>query len=156
MKITPAGIEKFLALLAETPDRMTVLTHGLDDAHLRMAPGPGEWSIVDILSHLRSCADVWGGIIAAMLSDNEPALEEIHPRTWQKKAGYEKFPFNESLRQFMTQRQELLGQLRCLSFEQWERGAVIGKRRHTVFNQARRMALHEQDHLGQIEDLPDR
>ena len=35
----------------------------------------------------------------------------------------------------------------------WSRGAMIKDRRHTVFSQARRMALHEVTHCEQIEGL---
>jgi hypothetical protein len=38
---------------------------------------------------------------------------------------------------------------------EWSRGAMIRKRRHTIFSQARRMALHEVTHNEQIEALKD-
>ena len=46
------------------------------------------WSVNDILAHLRSCADVWGGSIEAMLAQDKPTLPYRHPRQWIKKTNY--------------------------------------------------------------------
>ena len=40
-----------------------------------------------------------------------------------------------------------------LEFADWSRGAMIKDRRHTIFSQAWRMALHEVTHNEQIEAL---
>lgn len=50
--------EEILALLEETPERITTATAGLTPAQLRTAPTTGAWSLNDILAHLRACADV--------------------------------------------------------------------------------------------------
>lgn len=59
----PMTIEQILAVLRETPERLSVLAGGLTEPRLRAAPEPGEWSVTEIVAHLRSCADVWGGAI---------------------------------------------------------------------------------------------
>ena len=84
MKATPKGIEETLLLLAETPQRIAAATGNLSDERLHMRPAKGSWSANDILAHLRACADVWGETIQAMLSENEPSLRHISPRTWLK------------------------------------------------------------------------
>jgi hypothetical protein len=45
-KITPQAIEKYLALLEDTPRRIAACTAGVDEARLSQAPGPKAWSVV--------------------------------------------------------------------------------------------------------------
>lgn len=51
-------IEQVLTLLAEGPPRIAALTDGLSPAQLRTTPSPDEWSLNDVLAHLRSCSDM--------------------------------------------------------------------------------------------------
>jgi hypothetical protein len=46
-----------------------------------------------------------------------------------------------------------LEKLQPLALKEWARSATIKERQHTVFSQARRLALHEEGHCGQIEEL---
>ena len=55
----------------------------------------------------------------------------------------------------MLQRKELLNVLRELPPEGWEKAAIIEGRRHNVFSQTRRMALHEAEHCAQMEAMFD-
>jgi hypothetical protein len=151
IKITPAEIEKYLALLAATPERIAALTAGLDEARLRWSPSKKDWSVVEILAHLRACETVWTFSIYAMLSENNPALPLLDERRWAKAARYADASFADSFQQFSLKRAELLNALRHLPEEAWSRSATIEGRTHTVFSQSRRMALHEQEHAAQLE-----
>jgi hypothetical protein len=88
-----------------------------------------------------------------MLQDDEPALKDVSPRTWLKKTNYPELPFQESYRDFVDQRRALIQTLSDLTLADWSRGAMIKDRRHTIFSQARRMALHEVTHCQQLETL---
>jgi len=153
MKITPGEIEKYLKLLEETLHSIARAIKDIDAASLQDKPDEKIWSVSDILAHLRSCADVWGDSIAAMLTENIPTLPDLHPRQWIKETNYPELPFHESFQAFIKQRERLLITLKSLSFEDWSRAAMIGGRKHTVFTQARRMAKHEKEHCEQIESL---
>lgn len=153
MKATEKEIKEALSLLAETPLRIANLTKSIDDARLQARDDKQSWSVNDILAHLRSCADVWGDSIAAMLTENIPTLPDLHPRKWIKETNYLELPFHESFQAFIKQRERLLITLKKLSFEDWSRAATIAGRKHTVFTQARRMAKHEKEHCEQIESL---
>ena len=52
MDVTSADIEQILAQLAETPQRLAVLTSGLEQAQLHTAPDHDTWSVHAILAHL--------------------------------------------------------------------------------------------------------
>jgi hypothetical protein len=149
--------EKVLALLAETPRRLTALTAGLTPAQLQTAPDPEGWSANDVLAHLRACADVWGGCIEAMIAEDAPTLRAVNPRTWIKKTDYPNLEFRPSLRAFAAQRADLLSVLEPLPGEGWSRTATVtgaGKAlERTVLFYGRWLAGHERQHVKQVERI---
>jgi hypothetical protein len=96
--------EQVLNLLAATPTRIAALTAGLAPAQLQTPLNHDQWSANDVLAHLRSCADVWGGCIAAMLAEDRPTLRAVNPTTWIKRTDYPEQEFGSSLRAFAAQR----------------------------------------------------
>jgi hypothetical protein len=88
-----------------------------------------------------------------MLAQDRPTLSYRHPRQWIKKTNYPDLLFHESFQAFRRQRKSLLKVLNNLPFEVWSRAAIIKQCEHTVFSETRRMALHEDIHCQQIEEL---
>ena len=141
-------------MLEAAPTQIAASVTGLEPARLQAAPKPDEWSASDILAHLRACADVWGGYIAAMLAQDRPVLRTTNPRTWMTKTDYPQQPFLASLPAFTAQRIDLLARLTDLHPESWARTAIMkgaGKPiEQSVFSYARDMAIHERSHVKQI------
>jgi hypothetical protein len=152
-KATRTNIQKILALLEEFPQRIASLTVNLDNERLHTPLVEEEWSLVEILAHLRCCEEVWANTIYTMLALDDPELAEVHPRQWAKVVKYDRLDFRISFRVFHLRRRELLEVLLGLPVEAWLRTGVIKGRQHSVYSQARRLALHEADHLEQIEAL---
>jgi len=142
-----------LQMLVETPRRIAATTETMTAEQLVHRPDAKTWSANDILAHLRACADVWGETIEAMLRQDEPTLKYLSPRTYIRKSDYPELPFQDSFQAFVEQRDDLLQTLVGLEFAGWSRGAMIKDRRHTVFTQARRLALHEAAHIEQLKAL---
>lgn len=153
MEITRPEIEKYLVMLAGTPGRIETAVSGVNSAALNRVPAGEEWSVNHILAHLRACVDVWGETIERMLAGNEPVLPYVSPRTWIRRTDYYSLDFGTSFSTFKAEREMLVTKLQSLTFEEWRRGAEIKERRHTIFSQVRRMALHEQVHCEQIETM---
>ncbi len=158
----PSGsltIEQALTLHAETPPRITTLTDGLTPTQLRTSSHLDEWSANDVLAHLRSCADVWGGCIVAMIDEDHPTLRAVNPLTWIKRTDYFELEFRPSLRAFATQRADLMAILDPLPPEGWARAATVtgaGKvLERTVLFYARWLASHERQHVKQIKRIVD-
>lgn len=118
-------IEKVLTLLAENSRRIDALTAGLAPARLHTVPTLDGWSANDVLAHLRSCADVWGDCIRAIIAEEAPTLRAVDPRTWIKQTDYLDLAFQLSLRAFATQRTELLALLEPLPHDSWSRAATV-------------------------------
>jgi hypothetical protein len=150
-------IEQVLTMLPETPPRIAALTDDLAPAQLHGTPTDGGWSANEVLAHLRSCADVWGGCIAAMLAQDTPTLRAVDPRTWIKKTDYLEQEFLPSLQAFAAQRTDLMAVLKPLAPEGWSRAATVtgaGKvLERTVLFYAQWLARHERPHLKQIQRI---
>lgn len=150
-------IEQVLTLLAATPPRIAALTAGLAPAQLHTTTHHDAWSAIDVLAHLRACADVWGNCIAAIIAEERPTLRAVNPRTWIKQTDYLELEFRPSLRAFATQRADLLAVLEPLPPEGWSRAATVtgaGKvLERTVLFYARWLAGHERPHVKQIERI---
>lgn len=144
-------------MLAEAPPRIAALTAGLLPSQLHSPPNPDEWSANDVLAHLRSCADVWGGCIEVLIAQDRPTIRAINPRTWIKKTDYPEQEFQPSLQAFTAQRTDLLAVLKSLPAEGWSRSATFtGAGRpleRTVQSFAVRLAIHERPHIKQIERI---
>src|SRR5215203_4153703 len=75
-------IEQVLSLLADTPTHISAITADVAPAQLHSVTDHGEWPANEVLAHLRSCADVWGGCITAIIAEDIPTLRAVNPRTW--------------------------------------------------------------------------
>ncbi len=152
---TALSIEQALTQLHEQPARLAALTAGLPPAQLHARPAPDEWSLNDILAHLRSCADMWGQAIATILAEDHPTFKAVNPVTWMKQTNYPSLKFRPSLRAFTRQRAELLDVLRPLPPKAWARAATVtGAGRpieRTVLSYAQWLANHERSHLRHIQ-----
>ncbi len=148
-------IEQLLTMLAQTPTRITALTAELTPAQAQAAPSPGEWSINEVLAHLRSCADMWDGSIIRLLAEDRPTIRAINPVTWIKRTNYCELDFQTSLQSFVEQRAALLAALEALPPQAWTRsGTFTGAGRpieRTVHSLAQRLGIHERPHIKQME-----
>ena len=148
------SVEQVMPLLRETMLRIGELTASLAPVELEASPGPGEWSVNDVLAHLRACADVWGAGIATILAEDTPTIQAVNPRTWMKSTNYPELKFRPSFKAFARQRTDLLAILEALPRRSWSRKAIItgagSVLEWTVLIYATRLAVHERSHLKQI------
>jgi len=146
--------EQILTLLTAAPAHLAALTAGLTPAQLQTPPAPGEWSATGVLAHMRSCADVWGGCIREIISQDRPTLRAINPRSWIKRTNYREQDFATSLQAFTGQRAELLADLAPLPPDGWARSATVtgagSPLQRTVLFYAQWLARHERPHVKQI------
>jgi hypothetical protein len=150
----PLTIEQVLTQLKEQPKAIAALTAGLPKVRLHRAPSRGEWSVNDVLAHLRSCSDMWGRYIALIIAEDRPTYRAMNPTTWIKSTNYPELEFARSLGAFAEQRAELLALLRPLPKAAWSRSATVtgaGRpRERTVLDYARWLANHERSHVKHI------
>lgn len=151
---TELTIDELLTRLSEQPKTIAALTAGLSRARLHGSPSRNEWSLNDVLAHLRSCSDMWGKYIRTIIAEDRPVIRAMNPTTWIKQTNYPELEFAPSLRAFTRQRAELLTLLRRLPTAAWSRGATVtgaGKpRTRTVMDYAEWLVNHERSHVKHI------
>lgn len=147
--------DDLLALLAAAPARLAAAAAGVAPDLLRRPPAEGEWSAVEVLAHLRACADVWGGCVATLLAADEPTIRAVNPRTYVERTDYPSLDFATSLAAFTAQRDDLLRTLTALADADWTRAATVtgaGRPlRRTVLSYVEWLATHERTHVKQVE-----
>jgi len=145
-----------LTLLENNPQRIGEFTANLDEMRLKNRPAENEWSLVELLAHIRSTCDVWGKAIQDILATHRPTFRAVNPRTWIMQTNYPVLDFKPSFQAYLHQRGELLTILRGLEPPDWQKeGVVTGAGRplvRTVHYYAQWLAEHERSHLRQIRD----
>lgn len=147
-------VEKALALLSEQPARIAEITAGLNERQFHMPPEPNEWSCVELLGHLRTCADMWGQAIDTILAKDHPTFKAVNPRTWAQQVDYNELDFAPSFGVYKRQRVKLLKTLEALKPREWLRNATVliaGKAvERSVHFYADWLAVHERTHVRQF------
>jgi hypothetical protein len=153
-EMTSANIARVVELLTRTPQELVRLSQSFAPDRLAEPLRPGDRSFVEIVAHILNCDDRATDSIYAALLLNQPFILDIHPeRQWGRLLRYEHFDCPELLAYFAFRRKALLRVLEGLNEAQWSR--VIqeqGKqRKESVYWRARGQALHEVEHLAEIE-----
>lgn len=151
------SVEQILTLLVATPERISALIAALSPTQVHTSANSGEWSVHEVLAHLRACADVWGNCMETIIAEERPVLRAVNPLTWIKQTDYLTQAFQSSLHAFTMQRTELLAVLSPLPPEGWQRSATVtgaGKvLERTVLFYGDWLARHERQHIKQIERI---
>src|SRR5689334_3011209 len=133
MKVDESEIPEILDALDNAVKRIEKAALRVDKKKLHARSKQEPWSANDILAHIRSCADVWGGSMEKMLEQDHPKLGYIHPRQWVKRTNYLDLDFQTSFKAYKSQRKKLIQMLKKLPLKDWARGALIQGREHTIF-----------------------
>lgn len=151
------GADGVLELLDATTAQVRRLGPDVPAERAAATPPAGGWSAIEVLAHLRACADVWGASIDRILSEDEPTIRALNPRTYLPSTDYLTLAWRPSWQAFLDQREALLPRLRPLREAQWRRAAtVVGAGRPlrtTALDYAERLATHERSHVKQLHRL---
>ena len=151
---TDANIKDVLRLLRETPERLAVLSTGLSEKELQRPLGTGERSFIETLTHLINTEAISSESIYLALLMNEPMIANIHAeRDLGKLLRFDLLPFGELMAYFKLRRTILVRVLEPLAGKQWSRLIREEKkqRKESVYWRARGQALHELEHLQDLE-----
>ena len=150
----PMPVEQIRSIIAATPAGLAELTAGPGPSALRQRPAADAWSANEVLAHLRACADMWGGAMMRIATEERPAIRAINPLAWIERTDYLELDFRPSLQAFATQRAELLDVLRALPPDGWARSTTVtgagAPLERSVRDYGERMAAHERPHVKQI------
>lgn len=146
---TPAGL---LAVLRSTPAALASRLSGLTDADWQRRSAPGEWSVAEILCHLRDVdQEVNLPRVRAVLAQDNPFLAGQETDRWAGERNYGNQAGAEALTAFVAARVELLSLLDGLAPSDLDRPA-----RHAYFGPTTLRELiaimgdHDRLHIRQI------
>lgn len=153
--LTPANIASVLEMLAASSTRLEALTKSMPEAKWNQPLGKGERTAVEVLAHMLHSEARSAEMICQALLVNEPSFADIHSeRELGKLLRFDLLEFSELLAYFQIRRKVLLRVLSKLKEKDWGRTLrEEGKqRKETVYWRARSLALHEAEHVAELEE----
>jgi FMN phosphatase YigB (HAD superfamily) len=103
---------------------LLALTEELEPAAWSRRPAPGEWSLTEILCHLRDVEiEVHQPRLQEIIAKDRPFLPAADPDQWAAKRNYQSQSHTDALVAFVQARKSTLSQLEDLASEAWSREA---------------------------------
>jgi len=151
---TPKNIAKVMEVLNESPLRLEALSKSVSANIMSQPLGKGERTPIEVLAHIINGEAKSSEMIYQALLVHEPFFADFHPdRNWGKLTRFDLLGFSELLAYFKIRRKVLLRVLSGLKKKDWSRAVrEEGKqRKESVYWRARTIAMHELDHVGDLE-----
>jgi len=149
--------ESIMAILRATPSALDTLVRPLDDTALKHQPGPAEWSLTEIICHLRDVdREVNLPRFQRILTDDNPFLPGIDTDLWAAERQYQLQSASCALKNFIEVRTNLLSLLENYQPEVWSRPV-----KHAIFGPTHAeelisfIATHDQNHIAQAKTVLD-
>ena len=139
--------------IARGPETIAKAVEGLNSGALRYKPAPDKWCILEIVAHLADVEIVQGHRLRQALAEPQPSFAPMDQEAWAAHLGYAETPVEDSLEAFRVARKANLRLLRRISEGDLNKGGfhLELKRVLTVAEIIQRLAVHDPNHLGQIE-----
>ncbi len=145
-------IHDLISAFQATPDILKGLLANVSQEQASTARGGDEnWSVVEVLCHLRDAEERNLERIQQMSTQEMPLIAAYDQEEWAKERNYAAAQFDETLAAFLQFRANTLAALSALTPEGWERGgqhSEIGK--ITIINYVIHLTSHDAVHLAQI------
>ncbi len=123
----------------------------LDEGLADFSPAKGEWSIKEIICHLRDVEQIFQQRMVLMLEEEEPFLRGYNPQEMAIERDYPSEKWAMVLPAFLEIHKLNLDLLSRLEPFEWFRGAIHQERGHiTIYDIAETLVDHFQLHIGQI------
>lgn len=143
-----------LQVQRDTPKKLAALIRGRSRKRLARKPGPGKWSVAEILAHLVDTEIVVSWRLRSVLGNNGTAIQAFDQNVWAQTFNYAGRDPKHSLLTFQVLRANNLLMLKSLPKELWERYGIHAERgKESVVHIVRMMAGHDLNHLVQVERI---
>ncbi len=138
--------------LKDLPENLAAELAGVPESVLRFSPGEGEWSVKEVVGHLRLADDVWLRRLYAVWSLTDPTLPAFEGEAEALAAAHalsDLGPLLDGLRVSRPRIVELLSHA-----VDWTRtGIWHGVGRRSLKQLAEFLVSHDADHLAQLRAL---
>jgi uncharacterized damage-inducible protein DinB len=141
-----------LRIQRSTPQKLANAIKGLDKKRLNRRPGPGKWSITEILAHLADTELVGGWRMRLIFGQNGTPLQAFDQDVWANTFDYRRRDPKLSLATFRVLRENNLRLLKSQPKSRWENYGMHQERgKETIAHTVRMFAGHDLNHLRQVE-----
>lgn len=148
----PTSPAALLAFLRSTPAALSTICAHLTSRQWQERPEPREWSLTEILCHLRdNDREVYLPRIEKVIAEESPFLPGINTDTWADERNYLSQNGPATLHEYIEIRSSLIDRLASIPASDWQRGA-----RHAIFGPTTLQELvafmitHDRTHIQQI------
>jgi hypothetical protein len=160
-----------LSRLERTPAELEKAIAGKGTAELARRPDARNWSVTEIVCHLRDVEELFQGRFHMILAVDEPQIltfsatpgnlspwriggqigHPLDPDRWAEERQYLRNDAREALAALRRRRTEVLTLLRSLSPAEWQRGGIhLSRGRLPLADWAASLAGHDDNHLDQL------
>jgi DinB superfamily len=143
---------EIIEALKHLPDKVEAETAGVGEAVLRYRPGDAEWSIKEIVGHLRDSAEVWHKRIYTTASLTDPRFPAFDGEASVKEQFYWEADLRHMIDEMREWRMKTIAVLvHAVDWTRLGQHADIGRR--TLKQWAEYMVEHEAAHIESIRAL---
>jgi hypothetical protein len=100
---------------------LSYATSGLTHEHATARPGPGAWSIAELVAHLLDADLVLADRIKRVIAEDEPILQAFDENRWIDRLDSQSMPVEEAVNLFAAHRQWMTRILRKCSDDDFRR-----------------------------------
>ena len=135
-----------------TPETLQHLLRGVSDEQARIARGGDEnWSVIEVLCHLRDAEERGLERMRAMRDTNNPRLAGYDQAQWAIERNYSAARLDDALSAFLRLRAQHVAELAALPVADWQRtGQHAELETITIVGHTLHLVSHDAVHLAQI------
>ena len=143
-----------LNIQAQTAKELERLIEGASASRLRKRPGPGKWSVAEILAHLADTEIVASWRIRAILAAPGTPIQAFDQDAWVTAGHYDKRDPSKSVEVFRVLREMNVALFKTLTPEQWKHHGIHAERgAETVEYIVRLYGGHDLNHTHQVAQI---
>ena len=143
---------EIIEALKKLPEHLEQELAGVSDSARRFRPAEGEWSINEVVGHLRDMVEVWHMRLYRVWSQNDPLFDSFNGEASVVEKGYQDADPRRLVGEIAAERIKTVDLLS--DAVDWTRlGQQRGTGRRTLKQFAEFVLSHDEDHLNQIRAL---
>lgn len=115
------NLAHLMTQMANQAEMIRAMTRGVSDEQARWKPDPGSWSILEVINHLYDEErEDFRAHLDCILNHPDQPWSRIDPEGWVTERQYNLRDFDESLKNFLREREESLAWLKKLQSPDWQ------------------------------------
>jgi len=146
--------EKCITMLSDNKTRIQSLLQGISQEESQYKPHPDSWSILEVINHLYDEEkEDFRRRLKGVLHDPTQDLPPINPEAWVVERSYNTRNLQDSMLNFLRERDESLQWLNSLSSPDWDQTYIQGDFAIRAGDIFASWIAHDQLHMRQLIEL---